>query len=580
MAAQVSGTAATAAASGTGATDLADGPGALRLSLRGLISVERGSSEGAAFLRQRLALCCAALAAMSGAFGLVATALGVTQFGFSLRDELTRPGNQWHAAQVAIFVLTWIVCRTTKPSARAIEWLDAINIIGACTCHAMMTYVQPSGAHPALDVGGLLGPNPPAAATANVVALVARSILVPSGPGRTLLVGVLSTAPMVIGSAVLQHQHPGPQGMSFFFGSVLWSLLTAALAPVVSSVTYRLERQAERARALGQYVLERKIGEGGMGIVYRARHVLLQRPTALKVLPPEKTGEHAIARFEREVQATSRLTHPNTISIYDYGRTADGVFYYAMELLDGVDLDRLVRITGPLPPARVVHVLAQICGALTEAHDLGLIHRDIKPANVFLCRQGGIADVAKVLDFGLVRALGGASGFAHDGAGSDGLMGTPLYLPPEGITRSSRMDARSDLYALGCTACFLLTGHPPFQGGSMVEVCAKHLHTPFDPESLRSAVALPPGLEQILIACLEKDPARRPAGARDVASALRVLGRDAPWTEDEASGWWSANQARLALDSGDDARGAAADDATAGMRLSVDLTRRVADPPK
>jgi hypothetical protein len=575
MGPQVSGTAATAAA-----VDLAPGDGPLRLSLRGLISVERGSFEGAAFLRRRLALCCAALAAISGAFGLVATVLGITQFGFSLADEIARPGNQWHAAQVMIFVLTWIVCRTTKPSARAIEWLDAINIIGACTCHAMMTYVQPTGAHPALDVGGLLGPNPPAAATANVVALVARSILVPSGPGRTLLVSVLSTTPMVVGSAILQNQHPGPQAMSFFFGSVLWSLLSAALAPVVSSVTYRLERQAERARALGQYVLERKIGEGGMGIVYRARHVLLQRPTALKVLPPEKTGEHAIARFEREVQATSRLTHPNTISIYDYGRTADGVFYYAMELLDGVDLDRLVRVTGPLPPARVLHVLTQICGALTEAHDLGLIHRDIKPANVFLCRQGGIADVAKVLDFGLVRAVGAASGLTHDGVGADALMGTPLYLPPEGITRSSRMDARSDLYALGCTACFLLTGRPPFEGGSMVEVCAKHLHTPFDPHSLRGVVPVPPGLEQILVACLEKDPARRPASARELASAVRSLATEAPWSEDEASRWWLANQPRFGPGGGGDGHRGHADEATAGMHLSVDLTGRVADPPK
>ena len=505
----------------------------------GKISVQPGSAEGADFLRTRLALTGAALFGMSAGFLVLANLLGVAQLGFSWRDELHRPGNLAHLGQLVVFALTWLVCRTTRPSLRALEWLDACSIVAVCACHAAIAYTSPSGSHPGLDIGGLVGPNPPSAATANVVALVARAILIPSGPVRTLVVTSLAAAPMIGASFALEHQHPGAASLSFFFGAVLWSLLSIGLATLASGVVYRLERRAREARALGQYKLEGRIGEGGMGVVYRARHAILQRPTAVKVLPREKAGDRALARFEREVQATSRLSHPNTISIYDYGRTPEGVFYYAMELLDGVDLDRLVRRAGPLPAARVVHVLLQVCGALAEAHEAGLVHRDIKPANVFLCRQGGMFDVAKVLDFGLVRELATSGDLTQDGA--EGVIGTPFYISPESISHPGQVDGRSDLYSLGCTAHFLLTGRTPFEGASVVEVCAKHLSAPFDLEPLRGATAAAPGLAEIVAACMEKQPAARPASARELASRLRAAAVAAPWSDDDARRWWSSH---------------------------------------
>lgn len=188
-----------------------------------------------------------------------------------------------------------------------------------------------------------------------------------------------------------------------------WSAVAVSIATLTSRVIYGLAQRARVATELGQYTLEEKIGEGGMGVVYRARHALLRRPTALKVLPRELAGERSIQRFEREVQLTSALSHPNTIAIYDYGRSPDGVFYYVMEYLDGITLEELVTHDGPQPTGRVVHLLKQVCGALQEAHEVKLIHRDVKPANIVLCVRGGVADYIKVLDFGLVKQTAEAS---------------------------------------------------------------------------------------------------------------------------------------------------------------------------
>src|SRR5690606_31795371 len=216
------------------------------------------------------------------------------------------------------------------------------------------------------------------------------------------------------------------------------------------------------------------------------RHALLRRPTAVKLLPPDKAGGAAIARFEREVQLTASLVHPNTVTIFDYGHTPDGVFYYAMEYLDGGDLETVVAVGGPMPPARAAHVLAQIAAGLAEAHEIGLIHRDVKPANVFLVGKEGVADLAKLLDFGLVRELesGATSGLTR----TDTVMGTPLYLSPEAITSPAAVDARSDLYALGAVGYFLLTGEHVFSGRTVVEICSHHLHTEPEPPSSRAGV--------------------------------------------------------------------------------------------
>jgi serine/threonine-protein kinase len=262
---------------------------------------------------------------------------------------------------------------------------------------------------------------------------------------------------------------------------------------------------------------------------------MLRRPTAVKLLPPEKAGQAALERFEREVQLTARLSHPNTVAVFDYGRTPDGVFYYAMEYLDGTNLDTLVREDGPQPPARVAHVLRQVASALVEAHGIGLIHRDVKPENIILCERGGVPDVAKVVDFGLVKDLerGGAAL-----SRADVVQGTPLYLSPEAITAPDRVGAPGDLYALGAVGYYLLTGQHVFGGATLVEVCSHHLHTLPVPPAERLGRPVPASLEALLLSCLEKDPARRPASALALREALGDLAGVGAWSEQEARDWW------------------------------------------
>ncbi len=269
-----------------------------------------------------------------------------------------------------------------------------------------------------------------------------------------------------------------------------------------------------------------------MGAVYRASHAMMRRPTAVKLLRPEKAGEQALRRFEREVQLTAELSHPNTVSIYDFGRTQDGIFYYAMEYLDGIDLQHLVDEDGAQLPERVVHILRQVLGALGEAHGVGLIHRDIKPGNIILCERGGVPDVAKVVDFGLVKELGAADGLSRE----DTLMGTPLYMAPESI-RSGAADPRSDIYAVGAVGYYLLTGCHVFTGQSVVEICGHHLHTQPVSPSERIGHDLPPDLEVWVMRCLEKSPDSRPGSAAEAAEELATTYDDS-WDAERARDWW------------------------------------------
>jgi serine/threonine protein kinase len=314
------------------------------------------------------------------------------------------------------------------------------------------------------------------------------------------------------------------------------------IATLASFVIYGLREEIRQAHRLGQYTLEEKLGEGGMGTVYRASHAMLRRPTAVKLLPPDKAGEVALQRFEREVQLTASLSHPNTISVFDYGRTPDGIFYYAMEYLDGTNLHDLVKEDGPQPPGRVVHILGQVASALVEAHGVGLIHRDVKPENVILCERGGVPDVAKVVDFGLVKDL--EPGADTRLTQANVVQGTPLYLSPEAISDPDAVDARSDLYSLGAVGYYLLTGTPVFSGRTLVEVCSHHLHTPPDPPSARVDTPIPADLEELILACLEKDPARRPFAAAVLRDALRSLAVAPEWTDKTAREWWTHWRAR------------------------------------
>jgi hypothetical protein len=323
----------------------------------------------------------------------------------------------------------------------------------------------------------------------------------------------------------------------FMFGLLVLSSLAIFIFTIVVS---RLQREARKAavaaKQVGQYELLEKLGQGAMGVVYKGRHAMLRRPTAIKLLDLEKINPGSIARFEREVQITCQLNNPNTIAIYDYGRTPEGVFYYAMEFLDGINLETLVNQAGSQPEARVIHLLLQICGSLYEAHSKGLVHRDIKPANIMLNRRGGLSDVIKVLDFGLVKAIDEKKQAGMTAANS--LTGTPLYISPEGINAPALVDARSDIYAVGATAYFLLTGHPPFVSSNLVDLLRMHvMDAPIAP-SRRLGRPVSAELETAVLACLEKNPANRPQTARDVASLLRKCPEYGRWTVDDGDAWW------------------------------------------
>jgi serine/threonine protein kinase len=314
--------------------------------------------------------------------------------------------------------------------------------------------------------------------------------------------------------------------------SVLILLFTLAVA--------RSERSAQQAvlmaKELGQYQLETKLGEGGMGVVYRGRHRMMRRPTAIKLLHPDKTTDDGIARFEREVQLTCQLNHPNTIAIYDYGRTPEGVFFYAMEFLDGINLDALITRYGPQPEGRVIHLLRQICGSLAEAHGIGLVHRDIKPANIMVGHRGGESDVVKVLDFGLVKAVDSKKESSITSAGA--VIGTPLYMSPESIENPDRVDSRSDLYSVAAVGYCLLTGGPPFDGGNVLEICMHHSRTPPERPSERLKRTVSADLEEVLLKGLAKKPAERFASARVFAEALAGCASAGQWSSQESDEWW------------------------------------------
>lgn len=305
-----------------------------------------------------------------------------------------------------------------------------------------------------------------------------------------------------------------------------------------------LRAQFYEARQLGQYRLKRLIGSGGMGDVYLAEHQLMKRPCAIKVIRPEKAGDpKVLARFEREVQATAKLSHWNSIDIFDYGRAEDGTFYYVMEYLPGMNLSELVKRFGPMPASRVIHLVRQACDALQEAHMLGLLHRDLKPANIFSAIRGGFYDVSKLLDFGLAKPLTATDDSVLTQEGS--ITGSPLYMSPEQATGDYEPDVRSDIYSMGGVLYFLLTGRPPFDSDKPLKVLVAHAHeTPPPLSSIRDDV--PPDLEAVVMRCLLKSPDERFQTAAELAAALDECQNAGDWSADTARRWWEENQHSVA----------------------------------
>ncbi|MGC8640295.1 MAG: serine/threonine protein kinase [Isosphaeraceae bacterium] len=331
----------------------------------------------------------------------------------------------------------------------------------------------------------------------------------------------------------------------YAIGNMLVIMVSAALAIYTAYILNHLRRDLHHARKLGQYQLGEKLGEGGMGEVYLAEHMLLKRPCALKLIKPDSSANPiARARFEREVQSAAMLSHPNTIEIFDYGHTADGTFYYVMEYLPGLSVSDLVRQFGPLPPGRAVFLMRQVCGSLAEAHRFGLIHRDLKPGNIRVAILGGKCDVAKVLDFGLVKltATPGAPQLTADYTVS----GTPQYMSPEQAVAAIELDRRSDIYSLGAILYFMLTGRPPFEGSSATELMIAHARDPVVPPS-KHARDLPDDLEAVVMRCLSKKPADRYPDARSLAVALAACACAGDWNDDKADEWW-VNQARSRIE--------------------------------
>jgi serine/threonine protein kinase len=490
----------------------------------------------------------------------------------------------WKALTVLAFGTVWLLTRGRPRSVRFVRFTEVIALFVAGGCATMMCFRVSYAARP--DAILLL---------CLTYVLIARSIIVPSTARRTLVLGLVFAVPFLVSVFFIHRLKHDPSiytlaadprlrldattiAKRWTVIAALWWTAALIIATATSKVIYGLRKEVRDARRLGQYTLIEKLGQGGMGVVYRARHAMLRRPTAIKLLPPDKFGAESVARFEREVQLTARLTHPNTIRIFDYGRTPDGIFYYAMEYLEGGSLADVVAVGGPMPPGRVIHVLDQAAGALTEAHRIGLIHRDIKPANIVLTEQGGVPDVVKVLDFGLVKRVGQldgeeAPGTALTHAGS--FAGTPMYMAPEALTSPDKIDARADLYALGAVGYFLLTGKDVFTGRTVVEVCGHHLHSTPTPPSERLGQPIAADLELLVLACLQKDPARRPVDARALQGMLRACRDARAWSEEDARRWLDAH--------GESLRRRQSHTSVAGnATIAVDLDLRLPDatPPR
>src|SRR5262245_24120166 len=377
------------------------------------------------------------------------------------------------------------------------------------------------------------------------------TVAMPTSPRRAVFAALaaVSSVPVVIGLMMASgittfRRDPG----EFFFGLVFPYLLVVCMAYVGARVLYHLGTEVKRARELGSYFLEEKLGEGGMGEVWRARHRMLARPAAIKLIRPTAAGNglgvsnDAVLRFEREAQAIARLRSPHTVNLFDFGVADSGAFYYVMELLDGLDADSFIRRFGPIPAERAIYLLRQVCHSLSEAHSCGLVHRDIKPANIYCCRYGEEYDFVKVLDFGIVRAVHDTEETGPLETQKNAVHGTPAFIAPE-QAMGTEVDGRADIYATGCVAYWLLTGQSVFTSETTMGLLLQHAQAPPTPPSARTELAIPAALDDLVLGCLAKDPANRPQSARGLSRRLAEVTGASDWTQDQARAWWTTHLA-------------------------------------
>jgi serine/threonine-protein kinase len=378
--------------------------------------------------------------------------------------------------------------------------------------------------------------------------MIGFTVVVPSQPRHALVAALASASSVPVMAGVAMASGLSPFRLTpvrFLFALVVPYLLVVLVAYVGARIVYHLGAELKRAQELGSYRLVERLGQGGMGEVWRAQHRMLARPAAVKVMRPEMLGGSSLerrselnARFEREAQATAALRSPHTIQLYDFGLTDDGSFYYVMELLDGFDLEALVERFGPIPPERAIHLLTQVCHSLAEAHAEGLIHRDIKPANVYACRYGREVDFVKVLDFGLVKTRGDERTSELNLTGDHHPGGTPAFMAPEQILDHSQVDGRSDIYAVGCLGYWLVTGQLVFTARTAMEMMFHHAQAKPIPPSQRTELQIPEAFDRVILTCLEKNRGDRPETADVLADRLRTIEVKEPWMADRRRQWW------------------------------------------
>jgi serine/threonine-protein kinase len=467
--------------------------------------------------------------------------VGTLSFARSVPRDIVR-ASSIQAISIAAAVMStmvWWAARSPRISAARIHTFGLVYEVVVCAIVGTTTMWQ--GFH---DTGLL-----PMLTWVPAIVIM-FPLIMPGPPKRMLVAAIVSGAMSPLGLLLLdvtgkvQVKDPGA-----YAAAVISSSFAIVFAYMGARVIYGLGREVAAARALGSYQLEEKLGEGGMGEVWRATHRLLARPAAIKLIRPALAGsasigvsEEARRRFEREANAIASLRSPHTVDLFDFGVSSDGAFYYAMELLDGLDADSLIRRFGPVPAERAVYLLRQVCHSLIEAESRGLVHRDIKPSNIFVCRYGEDYDFVKVLDFGIVKTR-------HD-AGNPGaaltnetvIHGTPAFMAPEQALGGESLDGRADIYALGCVAFWLLTGKLVFTADTPTAILMQHIQTPAPAPSTCTELPVPASLDQVVLSCLAKRPEDRPQSAKELMQRLDDVDGTSSWTEARCREWWEKNR--------------------------------------